>query len=61
MYNEVKAGTPSTVRTELIGLMAELICEVVWQVEASYRFEGRYGADVLLVIKREFDAKVMLE
>jgi hypothetical protein len=50
-----------TVQTELIGLMAEPVGEVVWRIEISHELEGQYGADVLLITKREFDAKMMLE
>jgi hypothetical protein len=51
----------STVQTELIGLMAEPVGEVVLHIETSHELKGRYGADILLFIKREFDAKMMLE
>ena len=56
-----RASRHSGVNTEFIWWLGEPVSELVDEVEAANKFEGRNGSDVCVALVNEFNPKVGLE
>jgi hypothetical protein len=41
--------------------MAQFVRQVIWEIEAADKFEGRNGTDISIIVSSELNAKVVIE